>query len=306
MIKNMKHLITLTFISVFIFGCINSDKKENQSTNNQQRDTSYIYPTVSYLDLKLENGQLPSNPYILEFTNGKKKIVFCGTMHLSMSDIDNPLYKKIETTFFAFNPDVCVNEGGDISQKSYSSKEEAILKDGEIGLTKILADNLKLRCVNGDMNEEHEFKNLLKKYTTEEFIAYVVNERLMWELKNRKISNQQEVEEEYKKFIQQYIIKIGKVNLTETEQSFEYYKSSFEKMLGRPFDINRPEPTNPFEPKGKFQEIGRVSKQIRDQNLITTIDKLLDSHDKIFIVFGGWHLLTCKPGIEEVINRKRE
>jgi hypothetical protein len=304
----MKHLLKFTFISVLFWGCgnSNSDKKENQSAKNVKSDSTLIYPTVSYLELKLENGQLPSNPYTLEFTNGKKKIVFCGTNHLSKSDFDNPMYTKIEDIFFSFRPNICVNEGGDISKKIYTSKKDALLKDGEIGLTKILADSLKLSCVNGDMNEEYEFKNLLKKYSIEEFIAYIVNERLMWELKDRKLTKQDDIEKEYKKFIEGYIMKLGKVNLSETQQSFDFFKTSFEKTLGRPFDINRPEPTNPFEPKGKFQEIGRMSKQIRDQNLMATIDKLLDTNDKVFIVFGGWHLLTCKPGLEEIINRKRE
>lgn len=302
----MKHL--LTFISVLFwgFGNSNSDNKENQFAKSAKSDSTHIYPTVSYLDLKLKNGQLPSNPYILEFTNGNKKIVFCGTIHLSKSDIDNPLYTKIEDTFFSIRPNVCVNEGGDISKKIYTSKKEAIIKDGEIGLTKVLADSLKLSCVNGDMNEEYEFRNLLKKYSTEDFIAYIVNERLMWELKDRKITKQADIEKEYKKFIEGYIMKLGKVTLSENQKTFEFFKTSFEKTLGRPFDINRPEPTNPFEPKGKFQEIGRTSKQIRDQNLMATVDKLLDTNDKVFIVFGGWHLLTCKPGLEEIINRKRE
>jgi hypothetical protein len=304
----MKHLLILIFISVLFFGCGNShsDKNLNQSAKNIKNDSIHIYPTVSYLDLKLENGQLPSNPYILKFTNRKKQIVFCGTNHLSKSDIENPMFKKIEDTFFSFKPNVCINEGGDISQKIYTSKKEALLKDGEIGLTKILADSLKLSCVNGDMNEEYEFKNLLKKFSTEEFIAYVVNERLMWELKDRKLTKQEDIEKEYKKFIKGYIMKLGKVNLSKNQQSLDFFKTSFEKTLGRPFDINRPEPTNPFEPKGRFQEIGRTSKQIRDQNLMTTIDKLLDTNDKVFVVFGGWHLLTCQPGLEEIINRKRE
>jgi hypothetical protein len=303
----MKHILALTIIAALFFGCGNSetDKKVNQSAENIKSDTTHIFPTVSYLDLNLINGQLPSNPYILKFTNGRKKIVFCGTNHLSKSDIENPMYSKIEDAFYAFKPDVCINEGGDVSQKLYTSKKQALLKNGEIGLTKFLADSLKVSCVNGDMNEAHEFKNLLKKYSTEEFIAYVVNERLMWELKDRNITKQEDIEKEYKKFIEGYIIKLGKVTLSEEQKSFNFFKSSFEKALGRPFDINRPEPSNPFEPKGRFQEIGRFSKQIRDQNLMTTIDKLLDTNDKVFIVFGGWHLLTCKPGLEEIIKRKR-
>jgi hypothetical protein len=266
----------------------------------------HIYPTVSYLDLKPENRQLPSNPYIAEFTNGKKKIIFCGTTHLNRSAVNDPMYKKIEDKFFSARPNVCINEGGDISQKQYASKKDAILVDGEIGLIKILADSLKLRCVNGDMNPAFEFKHLLKKYSIEEFIAYIVNERLMWELKYRKLTKLEDIEKAYEKFIEAYIMKTGKVHLSEIQQSFGFFRTGFEKIVGRPFDINRPEPTNPFDPKGKFQEIGRTSKQIRDQNLMATIDKLLDTNNTVFIVFGGWHLLTCKPGLEEIINRKRD
>lgn len=304
----MKKLLTLTIILISLWGCgiIHSSEKENNAAKNVKFDSSHIYPTVSYLDLKLENGQLPSNPYILEFTNGNKKIVFCGTNHLSQSDIDNPLYKKIEYAFYSFKPNICINEGGDVYKKTYTSKTDAIQKDGEIGLTKILADSLKISCVNGDMSEEYEFKNLLKKYTVEEFVAYIANERLMWELKNKNLTKHEDVEKEYKNFIEGYVMNRGKVNLSQNQQSFDFFKTSFEKTLGRPFDINRPEPTNPFDPNGKFQEIGRTSKQIRDQNLLNIIDRLLDTNDKIFIVFGGWHLLTCKPGLEEIISRNRD
>jgi hypothetical protein len=298
----MKLILRLTSTTVLF-----SDYEYSQTNKSIKNDINYIYPTVNYLKIKLNSGKLPSNPYILEFINGKKKIIFCGTNHLTdKSGIDNPMYAKIEEKFLSVRPDVCLNEGGDISQKKYASRKDALLKDGEIGLTKILADSLKIKCINGDMPENYEFRELLKKYSVEEFIAYVVNERLMWELKGKNISKQEDVEKEYKKFIQGYIMQLGKVKLTETQQSFNFFKTSFKKVLGRPFDINRPEPTNPLEPKSKFQQIGRTSKEIRDQNLLATIDRLLDTNDKIFVVFGGWHLLTCKPGLEEIINRKRE
>ncbi len=301
--KKMKHVILLIFISAVLLSCSN----DSQSNKIENKDSVHVYPTVSYLNIKLDsNGALPSNPYILEFENETKKIIFCGTNHLTdPSDINNPMFAKIEEACFLFKPDICVNEGGDISKKKYASKKEALLTDSEIGLTKILADSLKVSCLNGDMTEELEFKELLKKYTVGEFMAYIVNERLMWGLKGSNITKQDEVEKSYNEFIQNYIIKKGKVKLSQTEQSFSFFKSSFEKVLGRPFDINSPEATNPFNPVSKFQEIGRTSKQNRDQFLLTTIDKLLNTHNKVFVVFGGWHLLTCKPGLEEIIKRKR-
>jgi hypothetical protein len=288
--------------SIFV-GCNNSkpDKEEDNSAIKS-------YPTISYLDIKLDtNGQRPSNPYILEFSNGKKTVVFCGVTHLTDdSDIENPMFKKIEQKFFEFKPDIAINEGGDISKNIYTSKQVALLKDGEIGLTKILCDSMKIKTVDGDPTVDFEFQELLKTYSKGEFLAYIVTERLMWGLKGQHITDSIEIEKNYNRFIQNYIIKKGGIVLSNNEQTFNFYKSNYELLLKRPFSILELEPTNPFEPNGKFQKIGRTSKEIRDQFLIRTVDKLLDTNDKIFIVFGGWHLLTCKPGLEEVINRRRE
>lgn len=73
--KNIKYI----FFSFFILiGCNKKVKEKTESKITKN------YTTISYLDLKLEeNGHLPSNPYILEFKNGKKEIVFCGVEHLT-------------------------------------------------------------------------------------------------------------------------------------------------------------------------------------------------------------------------------
>ena len=264
------------------------------------------YPTVSYLDIKLDSQRrLPSNPYILEFKKGKKHIVFCGVNHLTdNSDTLNPMYLNIEKKFFAVRPNVAVNEGGDISKKRYTSKYDALLKGGEIGLLKVLSDSLKIATVNGDADTPFEFSELLKTYSKGEFLAYIVTERLMWALKNENIIHQEIIERRFNGFIQNYIIRKGNVALTESEQTFEFFKTQYAQLLNRPFDLEELEPTDPFDPNGKFQEIGRKSKEIRDQFLLQSIDGLLNQFDTVFIVFGGWHLLTCEPGLLQIINRK--
>jgi hypothetical protein len=293
----------LILISFLIVSC--NHKKEN---NEPTKPTEKLYPTVSYLDIKLdESGNLPQNPYILAFENGKKKIVFCGVNHLTDdSDITNPMFAKIEKKFFEFAPSISVNEGGDVSDRIYKSKQEALLKDGEIGLLKILSDSLKIKTVDGDMKASLEFKALLKHYSKGEFLAYIVTERFMWALKGERITDPKEIDKRYSQFIQNYIMKSGGITLNANEQTLEFYKSNYEKLLSRKFNLEELEPTNPFDPIGKFQEIGRKSKEIRDQYLLQTIDNLLNTNDKVFIVFGGWHLLTCEPGLKQIINRKRE
>lgn len=293
----------LILISLFIVSC-NNKKENNENTKHSEK----LYPTVSYLDIKLdESGNLPENPYILEFKNGKKKIVFCGVNHLTdNSDITNPMFVKIEKKFFDIAPNISINEGGDLSKKVYKSKQEALLKDGEIGLIKIISDSLEIKTVDGDMMANSEFKELLKHYSKGEFLAYIITERFMWSLKGEHITDQKEIDKRYSQFIQNYIMKFGEVQLNANERTLDFYKSNYEKLLKRKFNLDELEPTNPFNPIGKFQEIGRKSKEIRDQYLLKTIDNLLNTNDKIFVVFGGWHLLTCEPGLKQIINRKRE
>ncbi len=297
--KNIKYI----FFSFFILiGC---NKKAKEKTESKiVKD----FTTISYLNLKLdENGHLPSNPYILEFKNGKKEIVFCGVEHLTdNSDVENKMFAEIENKFYEFKPNICVNEGGDISQKKYQSKRDALQKDGEIGLTKIMSDSLKIKTINGDPNAEFEFTQLLKHYSKGEFLAYIITERLMWSLFGEKVSDEDEIEKRYNQFVENYIIKKGKVILSVEDKKFSFYKINYQKLVGRKFNINDLKPTNPFDANGKFQEIGRKSKNIRDQFLLNKIDNLLNENDKVFVVFGGWHLLTCEPGLKEIIERERK
>ncbi len=295
----MKHLLPIAVSIILLASC--NDHKPDKTI---AADSVHVYPAVSYLDIKLDSHRrLPSNPYILTFEKGKKKIVFCGVTHLaSNDDTDNPMFKAIEEKFYSFRPDVAVNEGGDISKKQYASRKDALSKDGEIGLTKILCDSLKIGTVDGDPADDLEFNELLKRFTKGQMLAYIATERLMWSLKGQQIKDTAEIEKMYNEFIQNYIIKKGKVDLSTTEQTFAFYRSNYEQLLQRPFKLADLEPANPFEPNGTFQKIGRTSKEIRDQYLMKTIDSLLTTHDKVFVVFGGWHLLTCKPGLEQIIN----
>jgi hypothetical protein len=296
----LKQIVFSGLLTLLLMSC-NNESNKAAITN----DAVEIYPTVSYLKIKLgEHGELPSNPYILEFKSGKKHIVFCGTNHLEDNgDTGNVMFKTIEKKFFEFMPTVVVNEGGDVSKKQYKSKSDAIIRDGEIGLSKVLSDQLLIPIINGDMPDSLEFRALLKRYSMADFIAYLSTERCMWGFVGQGIKDSLEMEKQYVDFVQKYLEKRGALKLNSTERSFDFYKSNYERLLKRPFNLETLEPTNPFDSVSYFQTIGRASKEIRDQNLLNKIDKLLKVHDKVFIVFGGWHLLTCEPGLQQIIDQ---
>jgi hypothetical protein len=289
--KNISYIVIITLL----FSCTTKNKKIEK----------HIYPTVSYLAIKLnESGNLPSNPYIVEFKNKRKQIVFCGVNHLTNSnDIENIMFKKIEESFFKTVPQISVNEGGDVSKKKYTNKKEALLKDGEIGLLKIISDSLTIPITDGDISLKEELNELLKSYTKEEVLAYITTERLMWGLKDEGITDSLIISKKCEVFIKSYLIQKGGFALESNQCNFYFYTTSYNQLLHRNFNIYELEPTNPFKRNSKFQDIGRKSKEIRDQFLLRKIDTLLNTHDKIFVVFGGWHLLTCMPGLKEIISK---
>jgi hypothetical protein len=229
-------------------------------------------------------------------------VLFCGTNHLEdNSQIHHPMFGAIAREFHQFRPEVGVNEGGDVSKKQYGGRDSAVLKDGEIGLLKELCDSASIRILNGDMPESAEFQHLARQYPSGELLAYIVTERLMWGCANgfRKGT----LTETYDWFVINHLVKKG-FPLAADQRSFTYFQSQYAKLVGRPFDLASLEPTNPFKPNSRFQDIGRASKQLRDQYLISKTDELLAQYDRIFVVFGGWHLFACEPGLRAVVNRR--
>ena len=70
-------------------------------------------------------------------------------------------------------------------------------------------------------------------------------------------TNYDSIVSNYNKFLANYIIKKGKLSLSPNEKTFDYFKKNYQKLVGRPFEINSLKPTNTFDKNGKFQEIGR-------------------------------------------------
>ncbi len=299
-----RHLLPL-LLACALAGCQSSPtpKAPESADTDLTAAATQPYPTVRYLDLKLgPGGALPHNPYVLRLREGRKELVFCGTNHLEdRTQIHHPLYTELAREFRRFRPEVGVNEGGDLSKKHYASRDFAVFIDGEIGLLKVMGDSARIDVVNGDMPDSAEYQLLTRLYPVGEVLAYIVTERLMWGCASgfRKGT----LAQTYDWFADKYLVRKG-FPLAANQRSFAFFQTEYAKLVGRPFDLTTLEPTNPFKPNSRFQDIGRASKEIRDQHLIGTIDKLLGRYDRVFVVFGGWHLLTCEPGLREVLKRR--
>lgn len=282
--------ILLLPIIMVITSCSPSQKNYQTSSND----------FLSYLDIEVdENGNLPEVPYVLGYKKNNKELLVIGTIH--SQDSSNKMFSKIEELYAAFQADVVINEGGELKQV-FSDRNTAIQKDGELGLIKYLCDQEGVKTQNGDISFKQEFDELEKVYGREKTYFYYTTERFILPIKYW--GGEEPLDELYQSdFIDSYLVPSG-IILTEKEQDIQYYKKLYRQYFNKPFELSHMK-SNDFSPIKEghlFCEIARQSKVIRDHHLMTEIEKSLEVHDRVLVLFGGWHVLAIEPALKNLLD----
>lgn len=261
------------------------------------------YKLISYLDIKVDSlGNLPTNPYILKYIQGDKELLVIGTQH--SRDTLSPMFDSIENLFYSFNPELIINEGGNLT-KSYTDRNFAIVKAGELGLIKFLADKAGIKTYNGDEPFDLEFTELTKAYSKEEAILFFGSERFVFpfafgqyegDIDTSYVNNF--IEKNYKK---------SNIQLTDIEKTFGYYKQLYKKYFKTEFSLDtiNQQDFAPFSRRHHFCDITRKSKELRDRYLLRQIEEQLKTHKKVMVVYGGWHILAIEPALKQIMDKQK-
>ncbi|MEO6230945.1 MAG: hypothetical protein ABJB11_17590 [Ferruginibacter sp.] len=259
------------------------------------------YELISYLKINVDsNGNLVKNPYVIDLHNKQKHLIVIGTQH--SRDTSNNMFAVIEKIFYQLKPELIINEGGNLT-KSFSSRNQAILKEGELGLEKFLADNAGIKTLNGDMNDKLEFEELSKAYSKEEALLFFASERFILPYAFGQYSG--DLEKVYDSiFIKKYLLKEG-ISLTAKERKFSFYTKLYKKYFHQEFSLDNIDQFNftPFRQQSRLNDVTRESKEIRDIALLETIEQQLKVHDTILVIFGGWHVLAIEPALKQIVER---
>ena len=259
------------------------------------------YETISYLKIKVDSlGNLPVNPYIINLENKDKRLVVIGTQHTR--DTSSPLFVEMEKAFKNWQPAVVINEGGNLT-KTYTSRNEAIKRSGELGLVKYLADNAGIKTINGDAPDKLEFDELTLAFSKEAALLFFASERFIFPYAFGQFSG--ELEQAYDSiFIKMYLEKEG-IILAPHEKTFAYYKQLYKKYFSEEFSLDNINQADfiPFSTKHYFNGVARKSKELRDIYLCQQIEAQLRTHYSVLVVYGGWHVLAIEPALTQIINR---
>jgi hypothetical protein len=293
MTNNIVRLLVFTCLSGILVSC-----------NNSKPNTTGDYQLISYLDIKVDSlGRLPKNPYVVDLQKDKKHLVVIGTLH--SRDTASQMFREIEKLFLNLNPEVAINEGGQVN-KIYTDRNTAIVKNGETGLLKFLCDNHKISMLNGDMPDDKEFYELSSFYSRDESLLFFASERFI--LPFTYFDEKGNLDSLYKSdFIEGYLESCN-IKLTSKEKQFDYYKNLYKKYFNKEFNIESivSDDFSPIRKTNHFCDVARKSKELRDKYLLKKIEEQLKQHDKVIVVFGGWHVLAIEPALKQIIDRTEE
>ncbi len=289
----MTNIFTKFLTFMFFFSILTSCKNSNPKTTEN-------YNLISYLDIKVDSkGNLPKVPYIIDLHKNKKHLIVIGTLH--SRDTTNNMFVEIGKIFADFQPEVAINEGGQIT-KTFSDKNSAIIKNGEFGLLKFLCDNQNIKMLNGDMPDKKEFYELVKYYSKDEALFFFASERFV--LPYTYWAEKENLDNLYTSdLIEGYLVSEG-IKLTSKEKQFSYYKDLYKNYFKKEFNIDsiNSDDFSPIKNNHHFCEVARKSKELRDKYLIQQIEEQLKYYDKVLVVFGGWHILAIEPALTQIIN----
>jgi hypothetical protein len=163
-----------------------------------------------------------------------------------------------------------------------------------------------LKLVNADCPDSIEVQSLLKKYDKGLLLYFLVCQRFIPQF-IAGYNGAFDLNMEYKKFTNNYLIQKCKFPLLKQELLWSYFESLFKKYNNnKNFDINHFDlslteiSSNEEGPLGKLI---KSSLQIRDSVIVTNIYKNLNEFNKVFIVFGAMHLLAEKPTLDKLFEK---
>jgi hypothetical protein len=276
----------------------------------QEKPQAVRYQTLDYVSVGKLFGSTKW-PYIIDLKNENKRLVFVGCNHV-YCDSTHPQFAKIEKYFKTFKPQIAFNEGGQIT-KTYKTRNDGILQNGETGLLKYCSDKANIKMMNGDIPDSLEFRLMLKKVPKDKLYLYYFMERIVGPYAMGAY-REKSFDENVKTKIQKWFVAEG-FPLNKNEQDYEHVKKIYLKYMGKPLKYKGQEPFTAedfdleafdyINPKCEFCAIGRVSKEVRDSVLLSKIDQALDQYDRVIVTFGGGHALAVEPALKQIIAKKR-
>lgn len=249
---------------------------------------------ISYLDLPLDSlGHPLASPYVWPYVWERQlsddHIVVLGTLHTR--DPQDSQYQVIESAFARVRPTLVLHESA-APPVPDTLRDQAIENGGNLGFAAYLAGQYGADLRSGDLPEREEFAFLLSRFPARDVVVFLTAQRLISGYEPDSTA----VADSYAGFFEGYIEANG-VPERDGWGSWAGFLEAYEQVVGRPFTVASWDPglTSPILDVGPLSDMARATNRERDRHLVASIRSGLESHDRVAVVFGGWHVLAVEP-----------
>jgi hypothetical protein len=179
-------------------------------------------------------------------------------------------------------------------------RDQAIERAADLGFAVYLAGRYHVPVRSGDAPVREEFKALLARHAAEDVFVFLTAQRLIGSERNPDLKT---AAAEYPGFFEDYLIGNG-LPLHKGWEEWKGFLREYRRVVGRALSKTswNPDLVSPILNSGRLSQIARTSDAFRDRYLLTSIQKALGDHDRIVVIFGGWHVLALEPELDEVLK----
>jgi hypothetical protein len=237
-------------------------------------------------------------PYVWEREAHGKHIAVIGTRH--NHDPRSPMFDRIEAIFKRVRPQLVLHESETSADLAKATRSQAIDCCADLGFAVYLAGQYGARTESGDAPVKEEFKTLLANYPAGDVLVFLTAQRLIGSARNPDLKA---AATEYPNFLESYLVENGLPNQP-AWKTWDGFLREYARVVGKPLSSKswNPDLVGPIHDSGRLSQIARTSDSFRDQHLLTAVRAALQKHDRVVVVFGGWHVLALEPVLDHVLE----
>lgn len=251
-----------------------------------------------YRSLPLDaKGQLPTIPYVWERRVGRKHLVVIGTRH--SNDPDAPMHARIDAILDRVRPQLVLHESTAPAALAELPRENAIRVGADVGAAAVAARRVGARFVSGDAAVADEVAALLRDFSPREVFVFMVAQR---HIGNVPTPNLTEAAAGYPAFFREYLAPAG-LPAPPAWATWNGFLHEYRAVFGAPLTAAGWDPSSfsAIRTDGRLSGISRATNRVRDDALRAAIEDGLRRHDRVAVVFGGWHVLALEPTLPSLL-----
>lgn len=238
-------------------------------------------------------------PYIVNISRVSGTLLYFGVEH--SVDPAHPQFVTMQELWQRVRPTLVLAEGWGRGARELvvQSPDEAILRAGESGLIRLLAERDRIPVRTLEPAAPDEARELLQHFSVEQVKVFYVLRQVAQHRRDRMAVSLDE-------YIQRFLRELSQVaGLEGAPRSLSELDRSTSRLFGARLTDWRDVPDSWLRPTLQFtftNEIQRRVVEIRDQHMVRLLAKEVKHNERVFAIVGFSHVVMQEPALRALLR----